>query len=63
LDGFEGSTRLDGYALLRIRAAFELNEAIELYSRIENAGKADYQTVAGYNAYGRNAHIGLRAKF
>jgi vitamin B12 transporter len=63
LDGFGGSTRLDGYALLSVRAAFELNDAIELYGRVENAGDADYQTVAGYNSYGRNAHVGLRAKF
>lgn len=63
LDGFGGSTRLDGYVLLGARAAFEINDAMELYGRVENAGDTDYQTVAGYNAYGRNAHVGLRAKF
>jgi vitamin B12 transporter len=63
LDGLGGATRLDGYVLLGVRAAFEISDAIELYGRVENAGDADYQTVVGYNAYGRNAHIGVRAKF
>jgi vitamin B12 transporter len=63
LDGFGGSVRMDGYVLLGVRAAFEIGDVIEVYGRVENAGDVDYQTVAGYNAYGRNAHIGVRAKF
>jgi vitamin B12 transporter len=63
LDGFGGSVRMDGYVLLGARASFAINDIIELYGRVENAGDTDYQTVAGYNAYGRNAHIGLRARF
>lgn len=63
LDGFGGSVRMDGYALLGIRAAYDVSDALQLYGRVENAGDSDYQTVAGYEAYGRNAHIGLRAKF
>lgn len=63
LDGFGGSVRMDGYALVGIRAAYEISDAIEFYGRVENAGDTDYQTVAGYKAYGRNAHVGLRAKF
>jgi vitamin B12 transporter len=54
---------MDGYALVRLRAAYEINDVLELYGRVENAGNANYQTVAGYNTYGRNAHVGLRAKF
>lgn len=63
LDGFGGSVRMDGYALVGIRAAYEISDAIELYGRVENAGDTEYQTVAGYKAYRRNAHVGLRAKF
>lgn len=63
LDGFGGSVRMDGYALAGIRAAYDVSDALQLYGRVENAGDTDYQTVAGYKAYGRNAHIGLRAKF
>jgi vitamin B12 transporter len=63
LDGFGGFVRMDGHALLALRAAVPLGERIELYGRIENAGDADYETVAGYGSYGRNAHIGVRARF
>lgn len=63
LDGFGGSVRMDGYALVGVRAAYDVSDALQLYGRVENAGDTDYQTVAGYKAYGRNAHIGLRAKF
>lgn len=63
LDGFGGSVRMDGYALVGVRAAYDVSDELQLYGRVENAGDSDYQTVAGYKAYGRNAHIGLRAKF
>ena len=63
LDGFGGSVRMDGYALAGIRVAYDISDALELYGRVENAGDTDYQTVAGYKAYGRNAHVGLRTKF
>jgi vitamin B12 transporter len=63
LDGFGGSVRMDGYALLGVRASLALSEQIEAYGRVENVGNVDYQTVAGYNAYGRNAHVGVRMKF
>lgn len=63
VDGFGGSTRLDGYTLVALRAALPVTDAIELYGRVENLFDAGYQTVAGYNAYGRTGHIGLRARF
>lgn len=62
-DGFGGTTRIDGFALASIRAAVPVTEYLELYGRVENLFDAEYQTVAGYNAYGRNAHVGVRAKF
>ncbi|MFN3747534.1 MAG: TonB-dependent receptor plug domain-containing protein [Sphingorhabdus sp.] len=62
-DGFGGSVRMDGYALVGVRAGYEISDAIELYGRVENLFDTEYQTVAGYKAYGRNAHFGLRAKF
>lgn len=63
LDGFGGSLRMDGYALVALRAAVAVSDKMELFGRIENATDQHYQTVANYNAYGRNAHIGLRARF
>ena len=62
-DGFGGTTRIDGFAIASIRAAVPVTENLEFYSRVENLFDSDYQTVAGYKAYGRNAHVGLRAKF
>lgn len=61
LDGFGGSVRMDGYALFNLRAAYRLSEGVELSGRVENAGNAQYQTVAGYGSYGRAAFIGIRA--
>ncbi len=55
-------TSLDGYAIASIRAAVPLG-AFELYGRIENLFDANYETVSGYGTLGRNAHIGVRAKF
>lgn len=62
-DGFGGSTRIDGFAIASVRAAIPVTENLELYGRVENLFDTEYQTVAGYKAYGRNAHFGFRAKF
>jgi vitamin B12 transporter len=58
-----GRTKLDSYALFGLRAVLSLSEEIELYARVENIFDAEYETVSGYGTYGRNAHIGVRAKF
>lgn len=63
VDGFGGSRRLDGYTLVALRAAVPIGEALEIYGRIENLFDAGYATVAGFGTLGRNAHIGVRAKF
>jgi vitamin B12 transporter len=62
LDGFGGFLRMDGYALVALRASVPLGERLELYGRVENATDQDYEAVAGYGTYGRNAHIGVRFK-
>jgi vitamin B12 transporter len=56
-------TRLDGYALVTLRASVPLGEHFELYGRIENVTDARYQTVAGYGSYGRSAYGGVRARW
>jgi vitamin B12 transporter len=55
--------RLNGYALFGLRASMPLTDTLELYSRIENLFDANYTVVAGYNSFGRNATMGVRAKF
>lgn len=56
-------TRLDGHALLTLRATVPLGEHLELYGRVENVTDAQYQTVAGYGSYGRSAYGGVRLKW
>ncbi len=54
---------LDGYTLVGLRAAVPINGALEFYGRVENLFGARYETVSGYGVLGRNAHVGVRAKF
>ena len=56
-------TNLDGYTLATIRAAVPVGEHFELYGRVENLFDVKYETVSGYGTLGRNAHVGVRAKF
>ena len=54
---------LDGYTLATIRVAVPVGDHFELYGRVENLFDATYETVSGYGTLGRNAHVGVRAKF
>jgi vitamin B12 transporter len=62
-DNAANTLRLDGYALANVRAAFPLSDAVELYGRVDNVLDTEYTVVNGYNTYGRNAHVGVRARF
>jgi vitamin B12 transporter len=62
-DDAANTVRLDGYALVGVRASLPLGDVLEVYGRVENLFDAEYETVAGYGTYGRNAHVGVRAKF
>lgn len=55
-------TRLDGYALVGLRASINVSDEIAVYARVENLFNADYQNAAGYGTYGRTASIGVRAR-
>ncbi|MFW2348788.1 TonB-dependent receptor plug domain-containing protein [Qipengyuania sp.] len=61
-DDAGNAVRLDGYAVLDLRAAMPLSDAVEIYGRIENVFDADYRSVAGYNSPGRGAFVGVRAR-
>ncbi len=56
-------TTLGSYALVGLRAEVPVNGKIEFYGRIDNLFDAQYETVSGYGTYGRNAHVGIRARF
>lgn len=55
--------RLDGYALVDLRARWAFTERFELYGRVENLFDQAYQTAAGYGSVGRAAYAGVRARF
>jgi vitamin B12 transporter len=54
---------LAGYTLVDWRSEWALRGGLTLYGRVENIGNARYQTAYGYNALGRTATLGLRARF
>lgn len=62
-DDASNSEALDGYALVGLRASLPINDRLELYGRIDNIFDVQYTVVAGYNSFGRNAAVGVRAKF
>lgn len=62
-DNAANTVRLDGYALANVRAAFPVTEAVELFGRVDNVFDTEYTVVNLYNTYGRNAHVGVRARF
>lgn len=62
-DDTANNVQLDGYALLGVRASMPLNYRLEVYGRVDNLLDAQYNVVSGYNSFGRNATIGVRAKF
>jgi vitamin B12 transporter len=65
-DSFDDSAnavRLDGYILAGLRASVPLGGTFELYGRVDNLFDEQYEIVSGYGTLGRNAHIGVRAKF
>lgn len=59
-DDAANNVRLDGYALVALRAALPLTDNIEAYARVENLLDERYTTVAGYSTYGRGAFAGVR---
>ena len=62
-DNAANTVRLDGYTLANFRASVPITGTIELYGRVDNAFDSRYTTVARYNTYERNAHVGVRARF
>ena len=62
-DNAANSTRLDGYALVTVRAELPIGERLSLYGRVENVADERYQTAAGYGTFGRAAYGGVRVRF
>lgn len=62
-DNAANTVRLDGYVLANLRASLPVTDTVEIYGRVDNVFDAEYTVVSRYNSYGRNAHVGLRARF
>ncbi|WP_428151486.1 TonB-dependent receptor plug domain-containing protein [Brevundimonas sp.] len=62
-DNASNATRLDAYTLVDLRASYPINETLEVYGRIENAGDETYATTANYGVAGRGTFVGIRARF
>ena len=62
-DNASNSVRLDGYMLVGLRGSLPVTDALEVYARVDNLLDEEYATVARYSTYGRNAHVGVRARF
>ncbi|WP_262690356.1 TonB-dependent receptor plug domain-containing protein [Kordiimonas aestuarii] len=58
-----GTTFVDDWTRVDLRAAYRLNEGVELYGRIDNLLDADYQQVNGYGTPGLSAFAGVRTRF
>lgn len=59
-DDFANQTRLDGFALVDLRAEYALSSALRLQARLENVLDEDYETAAYYNQPGRSVFVTLR---
>ncbi len=53
-------TRLGGYEVLTLRAAWDIADTVQLYGRVENVWDEQYQTAAGYGTRGRAVFLGAR---
>lgn len=59
-DDLANKNRLDGYALLDLRAEYRINPSWRLQASLENALDEDYETAYLYNQLGRSAYLTLR---
>lgn len=57
------SIDLDNYDVLDLRLAWNINEHVEIYSRLENALDEKYQELSGYNTARAAAYAGVKLKF
>jgi len=61
-DNAANTVRLGDYLVVGLRASVPVGCHAEVFGRIENLTGDRYSVVSGYNALGRTAALGLRAK-
>jgi vitamin B12 transporter len=62
-DNASNATRLDSFVVAGLRGSVGIIDGLTFYGRIENLFNERYQVATGFNTLGRNAHVGVRAKF
>ncbi|KAB7648540.1 TonB-dependent receptor plug domain-containing protein [Polymorphobacter fuscus] len=62
-DNAANTTRVQGYVLADVRAAFPITRNIELYGRVENLFDERYETVIRYGQPGRAGYAGVRVTY
>jgi vitamin B12 transporter len=62
-DDAGNASRLQGYVLADLRAAYPITGTVELYSRLENLFDQRYETTRTFGAPGRSAFVGVRVHY
>jgi vitamin B12 transporter len=62
-DNASNATRLDGYALVDLRAEFAVSDRFRLFARAENVFNEEYMTAYRYGTLGRSFYAGVRGRF
>jgi vitamin B12 transporter len=54
---------LKAYTVVDLKAAYPLNDKVDLFGRVENVGDADYETARNFGVLRRGLFAGVRARF
>jgi vitamin B12 transporter len=57
------ANKVGDHTLVHVNTAYQVNESVEAFLRVENLFDEDYETAGGFNTSGRAAYAGLRASF
>jgi vitamin B12 transporter len=58
----KSKTTLPAYSTVNLGLEYKVSDSVDIYGRIENLFDTRYQEVHGYNAPGRAAFVGVKAK-
>ena len=61
-DNASNTRRLDGYTVADIRASYAINEAVEVFGRMENVFDEEFETAFRYGQPGRSVFGGVRLR-
>jgi len=59
----DSAAELDAWTRVDVAGRYRLNEAVELFARVENLFDEDYQQVLGYGTPGLSGYLGARFRF